>query len=782
MVDQNVNICRVCGDDSLQHYLSIFEKDYGTTYANMIAFCCQLMITIDDGLPGVICYTCCTQLKEAYTFCVKCRNTEANFRLSNELSQEQCNAEELPAKIVDALIELPATKPKNPNEILVDLMEQSEDELFDEIIEEAHFTDADECLNGNGEEFVSLQTSLITLRHIEELHGICANKNVKVDGLLQESTFVSDKEDIDSDELTNDDSKLITSTLAIDDTIEPMVEENAPGSTLKHPTKTILASNRMRSLQALPPEEMIVEREDHGEYQVIFYSGTACCGCRQYFSSTEALEDHCKQEHQFDDPPGPHYCPLCYKQFSGLRYQMRHCEQRTIPKLYFCKLCEYICRERTTIDRHMKSSVIHNKPMMDFDKVKESFEEVQVVGPMCCDCYKMFSNKGQLANHYGDAHHPGRPRSNDEALANGAVGWCEKCHRVFKNKHKYEAHLRYASLDIIYRCKHQFCNYRTASIVPARLHLRSKDHNKLANEERSDEAEKNTTQESGERRCCFRMCQEVFKSQQALLEHVDKVHQAKQLENELRRKKSSNVCLICNCNFGSRRALQLHRQSKLKEYVCEKCGLAVGSLFQLRHHTKQVHNKIRPQRDFKCEECPRAFASAVNLRRHKQQGHEDFVCTICEKHFKTTEGLWRHWRMHNSVEKYECESCKKAGKRYTFRDVHSLNRHYKISEMHTGLRKYKCSFEGCTRTYAHNPDLKRHELAAHRRILPFACQFCQKGFIRSRELRLHERTHTGAKLYSCENCGAGFNVYQEFKRHCSEKHGVSTLIPQGSKN
>ncbi|XP_065075760.1 zinc finger protein 16-like [Ochlerotatus camptorhynchus] len=775
--------CRVCAEDCGQRQLrhvSIYERKDGDgeqrqhpTLAEMLAFCGQLTITNDDQLPKIICTICCQQLLEAYQFCLKCRLSDEKLRdrlrFTEQLQQLDADGDQqIPDRIVDDLIELPTAKPKAQNEILVDLMMRREDELFDEIIEQEQFS-ADEDSVGE------------SLMHLVDKVPV---EVVTVDGgevMVEEVDSQEDDEMVAIDQTEEDD--LIT----ISEHVSDMITE-ASDSSVQYEEITLTAENdggnlptnislSRRTIQVLPPKEMIVELEDHENFQIVYYNGVACCGCEKYFSSQVDLEEHCQEQHHLDESPDGTHCPLCHKQFRSLNIQMRHMNQRSIPKLFSCKLCRYICRDQAAIDRHMEFSVIHKKPMMDFDKVTESFEKVSVEGHLCCDCYQMFRDETQLDKHYKDAHHPNRPKTEEDALKTGSF-WCTKCHQIFKHEHRYQSHLNGINVEAIYRCKREFCTYRTGSIIFARFHLRSRDH-KLPTSSPVDKKSPKAPGILSDRRCCFRKCLEVFETKQSLLEHVDRVHQVKQLENELRRKKSTHVCSICNCNFGSRRALKRHRLVKAKDIVCEQCGSAFASTFQLQSHVRQVHSNVPVRRDFKCDECGRAFVSETNLQRHKELGHDkpsDNVCSICDKQFKSKENLWHHWRIHNKVETHECESCKKAGKRYKFRDLKTLRRHFKISEMHNGERKYKCSYEGCKRAYAHKPDLQRHEQTVHRGIRPFLCEVCNKGFVRNRDLRLHERQHTGAKLFTCENCKAEFNVFKDYKKHCSDEHGKMVVV------
>uniref|UniRef100_A0A8D8JZQ7 Gastrula zinc finger protein xFG20-1 n=1 Tax=Culex pipiens TaxID=7175 RepID=A0A8D8JZQ7_CULPI len=799
----DLQLCRVCAENCRDRpYVSLAEVHGEKSYLEMVAFCGQIEISNETDLPKIICTVCCVQLTETYRFCMKCRSAEQTIRL--KCSQNKETEDELPDKIVEELIELPdlqQTTAKDCNEILVDLMTPGEDELFDEIIEENHFSDGDsfgdEVEVGNLEEEVALQELPIfdgePMLIAEDGLGViltASEQNVEMldDEQSQERTYhtmvsVFDQynNETQSNEPTNVDPVLsdpIASEIEQFNFLE-VQEDDSTEESEDAPidqTETVARKQpvgRKRSGNVLPPKAMIVEQADHGDYDVIHYSGVACCGCDQYFKNQEGLLEHCQIVHQLDEVPSDFFCPHCYKSFRGPVLLEKHMHVWASPEIFSCKLCKYNCREESVMERHLESSVIHDKPMPALDKVGQVFDKLPIKGLMCCECYHQFPKDDELQKHYVEIHHPERPKTEADAELDTGHYFCQDCHQIFRNKHKYDLHVKNAKMDFLFCCKHEFCTYKTPNVNFAKFHMRSKDHESLANEQSTSE----TVDEYKQRRCCFRKCLDVFDSKKALMEHVDQVHRSKQLENEMRRKKSTNVCSICMCNFGTRRALKQHLQPKVKGFICEICQESHVSAFHLKTHFKKVHSSGLRSRDYKCDECPCTFVNAEYLRKHKLKGHDkEHVCSICERKFKNKEGLWTHWRIHNKQTKHECESCKKAGKRYSFRDVKTLNRHFKISEAHNGNRKFACAVEGCTSAYAHKPDLKRHEMTVHKGILPCRCKFCDKGFVRERDLRLHERVHTGAKLYNCKRCNAGFNVYHKYKLHCKEKHGFTVMI------
>ncbi|KAG1930224.1 P43 5S RNA-binding protein [Pimephales promelas] len=198
-------------------------------------------------------------------------------------------------------------------------------------------------------------------------------------------------------------------------------------------------------------------------------------------------------------------------------------------------------------------------------------------------------------------------------------------------------------------------------------------------------------------KCTAAACGKSFYAADKLKRHVRYAHSEKRDYFQCKERQ-------CTKMFRKRRALKLHLATHgTSSFRCSKsgCGMRFKS-----HVARKAHH--RRHTGYRClyAECPISVHNWTNLRKHMASHPASFCCMVCQKAFRKRDALRRHKRTH-ALQK-PVLVCPSQGCQAYFSTTFNLQHH--IRKVHLQLLSHRCSFPGCSKTFAMRESLVRHML------------------------------------------------------------------------
>ena len=165
----------------------------------------------------------------------------------------------------------------------------------------------------------------------------------------------------------------------------------------------------------------------------------------------------------------------------------------------------------------------------------------------------------------------------------------------------------------------------------------------------------------------------------------------------------------------------------------------------LTSHLIDANDKI----NYKCTECHISFLTDGELKLHIKDHNlickNDFNCKLCSMNLRNKHAYENHMS-ENHNQKFICQTC---GNMYDSR--RNLRSHLRS---HNLIKKYKCTNEGCDKSFRHHHHLTNH-LRVHSKNSPFICNECDQTFRQKYALTLHKKKHE-KDFIECEKCKSQF--------------------------
>lgn len=256
-------------------------------------------------------------------------------------------------------------------------------------------------------------------------------------------------------------------------------------------------------------------------------------------------------------------------------------QEKSSEKILICDKCAMQFDSRRNFRKHQRMCLeekiidIPEPPKNDISITSKNLKINEIFKCLELTCNAVFKNRGNLYKHVQHIH------------LNKRSFQCDKCAKFFKTKYHLKIHLK--THEIPKKCP--ICSIYLPNIeAHIKRHSKPKQSYFICQQ-------------------CNRQCA----TKQALLEHVQRIHDRKPLGKFYR-------CPICHENFirnsDLRRHSFLHYQGKVYCCTYPGCTEMFKTSYKLQLH-QVIHNSSN-EKIFICEICNKSFSRQTSLYKHKK--------------------------------------------------------------------------------------------------------------------------------------------------------------------
>lgn len=280
-------------------------------------------------------------------------------------------------------------------------------------------------------------------------------------------------------------------------------------------------------------------------------------------------------------------------------------------------------------------------------------------------------------------------------------------------------------------------------------------------------------------------CQLTFNTEAFLQRHIESLHL--QPDADTLRPNGAAPAEDPAPRVDSAKSLVVLALDSVGANTCEDCGKFFKQIPHLRRHKLCVHSNKRP---YCCPQCRRSFSQASGLIRHQTVHRKQATAKeAADQSRRTSEEEDSASPRTGSTNVRAPEEAEETGEVQSLPEGAEVAGTVNSPAAEAGLTQLVCS--DCGKTFSSNTSLRRHKVAVHESLRPYACTVCRKCFRQYSDLTRHLQHHrkqspegaeaepppeSTAHTHSCEDCSLTFSSGADLQQHLSERHSEELAV------